>query len=277
MSLRFFLPLVSYPDPTPRVGLENAVALAARLDGRIEALIHQVDIASIAPAFGEVLIDLSQMIAAAESLSRDNAQHLAASLSQMATAHNVPLSIERFTSSPELAADRFARTARTCDYALLVPTAPDGETDAHVEAVLFGAGGPAIVVPSGSFAPHLDTICLAWDGSRAAARALRDSLDILNHAGEVIILTDSTDKPVDPHGLRALRNFLKGHGIATHHRETDPSGRSVGTRLEVAALAAGAGLLVMGAYGHSRLQEFILGGATRAVLTHRRLPVLLSH
>jgi nucleotide-binding universal stress UspA family protein len=120
-------------------------------------------------------------------------------------------------------------------------------------------------------------VVVAWDGGRAAARAVRDALPVLRRARQVVVVTLKEDKPVDPRSLEALVDFLAGHGIDVAHHDISGKERPVGEVLQEDALTRDAGLLVMGAYGHHRLREFVLGGATRAVLAGLRLPTLMSH
>jgi nucleotide-binding universal stress UspA family protein len=100
---------------------------------------------------------------------------------------------------------------------------------------------------------------------------------MLREARQVDIVTVSEEKPIDPDSLKGLRVFLDGHGIAAAHRDIGCRDRPLGEALQEEAQAHDAGLLVMGAYGHHRLREFVLGGATRAVLAGLRLPTLMSH
>jgi nucleotide-binding universal stress UspA family protein len=72
-------------------------------------------------------------------------------------------------------------------------------------------------------------------------------------------------------------HLLSDHGFDAIHHDHDPGGAAVGDALQTRAVAEDAGLLVMGAYGHNRLREFVLGGATRSALGNLRLPVLMSH
>ena len=134
-----------------------------------------------------------------------------------------------------------------------------------------------IVFPAEEAAAHLKTVVIAWDGSRAAARAVRDAMPILALADSVCVATFEDDKPEATATLPALRRLLTNHGIDTRHVSGVAGSTAIGDAIQDLALVEGAGLLVMGAYGHSRMQEFVLGGATTTVLGGARLPVLMSH
>lgn len=92
-----------------------------------------------------------------------------------------------------------------------------------------------------------------------------------------VLLTASEDKLIRQESIDAVSALFASHGIAVAHRDVDTAGRPIGDVLQEAALANGAGLPVMGAYGQSRLREFVLGGATRSVLEAPKLPVFMSH
>lgn len=147
------------------------------------------------------------------------------------------------------------------------------------EHVLFEAGRPVVFVPSdhaGSFSCKRVTV--AWDHTRTAARALHDALPFLRLAEEVILTVVGGEKQFQTNPDRAtIEAALSRKGLNARMEQVDLGDRRIGQALQHEALAKEADLLVMGAYGHSRLREFILGGATREVLDNPRLPVLMSH
>ena len=179
------------------------------------------------------------------------------------------------------AAEAFGRIARRHDVAVLKQAEPDkpGAEDLLIEAALFRSGRPVIVVPYiQKTGLATDRVLVAWDGSQTAARAVGDALPILARAKAVEIVIVATDK--------AERDEITGAGIARHLARHDLKvdlKRIVAADIDVAntilshAADWNADLLVMGAYGHSRLREFILGGATRGILESMTLPVLMSH
>jgi nucleotide-binding universal stress UspA family protein len=147
------------------------------------------------------------------------------------------------------------------------------------EHVLFDSGRPLVVVPNrhtASFA--CQRVMVAWDHSRTAARALHDSLPFLRLAEEVTLVAAGGEKRFqtspDP---ATIETALAQKGLNARFEQIHLGEVSIGQALQGHALQCGADLLVMGAYGHSRLREFILGGATREVLDDPQLPVLMSH
>jgi nucleotide-binding universal stress UspA family protein len=140
---------------------------------------------------------------------------------------------------------------------------------------VFAASGPVVAVPDGARARIPKRILIAWNGSREAARAVRDAMPILAQADRVDILV------VDPPGDRPigqdLARLLARHGIAVELRERIAGKVEAEAVILEEARTAGADLLVMGAYGHSRLREWVLGGATEEALRNTVTPVLLAH
>jgi nucleotide-binding universal stress UspA family protein len=277
MSFDFFLPLLTYPDPTPEAGLLRAIDLASTLGGRLAVSAHVVDIPPITNPLARAVIDYSKMAAAAEASSREKATELGRQARHLAERFQLPITSDTFVARPEMVGEHLATAARTHDLMLSVVDAhSSGQREAAV-ALLFGSGGPVILFPGTEVATHLQTVAVAWDGGRAAARAVRDALPVLRLARQVTILTATEDKPIAAESIAALVAFLNGHEIAVAHHDLSCNGRGIGDTLQDEALARDAGLLIMGAYGHNRFREFVLGGATRTSLVNLRIPTLMSH
>jgi len=150
----------------------------------------------------------------------------------------------------------------------------------YAEAVIFGSGRPTLILPTNlKRRPfQLATVAVAWDFSRAAARAISDALPLLELANKVHIVTVVNEKALDTRrsGEELAKNLAR-HGIDAVLDKVDAKGRPIGEVLESFTSSQGADLLVMGAYGHSKWREFVLGGATRSLLSKPPLPILLSH
>lgn len=154
-------------------------------------------------------------------------------------------------------------------------------TRAMVEQVVLANARPTLIVP---FAGPVDAAAMnrcaliAWNDSRESARALADALPMLTRVDEVHLMrVDAPGEDTPSTGrLEAVRQWLAWHGVdAQLHREV--SEIDVGNALLSRAADLGAGLVVMGAYGHSRWSERMLGGASRTLLTSMTVPVLMSH
>lgn len=142
------------------------------------------------------------------------------------------------------------------------------------------SGRPVLVVPAhGSFRNTGRSIAVAWNGSRESARAAFDALPLLQDAEvvSIIVVGDMLPASVGVAGAHALASALARHGVRVAVREETRDHMGIGEALLEGAAAAGADLLVMGGYGHSRFRELVFGGATRHVLRHMTLPTLLSH
>ena len=148
------------------------------------------------------------------------------------------------------------------------------------ETLVLRSGSPSLLAPPGA-SPRADfkRVALAWNGSREAKRALDDGLIFLKTAVEVAIVVadEESTRSIDRNQTEALRRHLARHGVHAQVIRTDAGRRGAGEALIEQSTSFGADLLVMGAFGHSRAAELIVGGATRTVLTRSRIPTLLSH
>jgi nucleotide-binding universal stress UspA family protein len=276
MKFRILMPLLTYPDATPLTGIPLALDFAAKLNADMTVIIHEVDIPLITEPLANLVMDVQAMSDAAEALSRSRVVELARAVRQHAEGSSLPLTIETFRA-PRLSGELIATRGRSYDLTIL-PCLPDGPDHALVEEeVLFGSGGPVVILPAEAKSLNLKRVAVAWDGSRAASRALRDALGVLTGGEQVIVLTADADKSIAPDSLASALSFIEGHEMAVTHRSIPRANGAIGDILQQAAIDEGAGLLVMGAYGHSRMREFVLGGATRSVLRNPRLPILMSH
>lgn len=151
-----------------------------------------------------------------------------------------------------------------------------------LEAILFSTGRPVLLAPRMQGAMPREwlnrVICVAWDGGLEAARALYNAMPFLERAGRVHLLT------VREHGQRhrvsdeaPVMEYLKAHGIASDAVVLDRGNHSTAEALLHQAQEYKADMLVMGAYGHTRLHEAILGGVTRHMLKQAEIPLFLSH
>lgn len=181
--------------------------------------------------------------------------------------------------TPQIAIDA-AERARAHDLVVIALPQDDGasgfESD-FAERMVMLAGRPVLVLPrKGKMELNLDEVVLGWDGGREAARAVFDAMPLLRHATRVrIVGIDVAPRGVEPGA--DIAEALAHHGVTTEVTHVSSDGMTSGETLLRSAADFGAGLLVMGAYGHSRFTEFIFGGATRHVFRHMNLPVLMSH
>jgi nucleotide-binding universal stress UspA family protein len=179
------------------------------------------------------------------------------------------------------AADLFGRIARRFDLSIVGQTEPDrpAPEELIIESALFESGRPVVVVPYiQKQGLKLDRVLVCWDGSRTATRAIADSLPFLTRAKaiDVIIVTGGPTKSDEMPGAD-IGQHLARHGLNIEVKTIVAPDVDVPNTILSYAADSSADFLVMGGYGHSRLREFVLGGATRGILTSMTVPALMSH
>jgi nucleotide-binding universal stress UspA family protein len=143
--------------------------------------------------------------------------------------------------------------------------------------VVTSSGVPTLLVPhAGDFPEFGRRAVVAWNGSREAVRAIHDALPLLTESERTYVFTVNPDNDGHLPGAE-MATFLARHGVRAESRHTVARDIDSGDAILNVAADVGADLLVMGAYGHSRMREWVLGGATRLVLEHMTVPVLMSH
>jgi nucleotide-binding universal stress UspA family protein len=183
-----------------------------------------------------------------------------------------------FEAIPAEAGQTIGELARLYDMTIVLqPDPSEASYDNEIpQQVLFNSGGPMLMVPYIQKEP-LDAhhVGIAWDGSRLAARAVRDAMPFLMGAQAVTVV--AVNEEAGETSSNQLVAHLGRRGIAARiQRLTADRSNIQGAILSVAADSR-MGLLVMGGYGHSRLQERILGGVTRSMFASMTVPVLMSH
>jgi nucleotide-binding universal stress UspA family protein len=223
----------------------------------------------------------SALIAAERKSNEEAAQKAARAFDEAARREAIEAHSRIHTASIADCANVFGRMGRTHDLSVLAQTHPDASlpNDMILEAALFESGRPVLVVPYIQTAPlKLDRVLLCWDGSRNAARAIADALPLLRKSAEIEVVSVSTRDNT----RGELPGADVGHHLARHQLKVNfkrivaPDTDVANTILSYAADSS-ADLIVMGGYGHSRLREFVLGGATRDMLASMTVPTLMSH
>jgi nucleotide-binding universal stress UspA family protein len=175
--------------------------------------------------------------------------------------------------------------ARYADLLVVAPPAPHSlvslEEPNLVASVVLTAGRPVLVIPpaAGAALAGRDVV-IGWSATREAARAVTDALPLIEGAERVSVVVVSPRTGHGRHGAvpgADVAHYLARHGTPVEVTRVDGDHADAGSVLLERVAALGADLLVMGAYGHSRLRELVLGGATRTVLQRATVPVLMSH
>jgi len=278
VKLHAFVPLVTYPDPSSDAVAANAVAAAKWIGAGLHALALNADIPEVSNAFSRLLINVPNMIREAEELSRKRGAHLVEEIERRAGAAGVELTTETVATRLPLLADEAATRARYFDVSLIGWESGNPTSRMTAETVLFGSGRPVLLLPELSSAAPLDRAAIAWDGSRVAARAVADALPFLERAAAITVLTVLDEKPLkDEDAGDRLVVALRRRGLEAEAAKVKAEDCAISETLQQGAIERGCNLLVMGAYGHSRVRDFVLGGATAGVLDDLLLPALLSH
>lgn len=271
------LQMNSYPEPTPSWALDAAISLARDCGAKLSTGVCEVHIPPVSNWLANKLVNADGMIAAENHKSGENAKAL---LSQFASSVSEDLVGEALHIQCPGMVTHWQLAAKACAYDLvIVPVYGHRETTAMAEGLVFEAGRPVLLLPERGGTPlRFDHIVIGWDGSRAAARALADALSFCKTATKVTIASVTKDKDLSKAAASSdVVRHLGRHGITAEAIEIPADGSDAGLVLQSYCERSGGDLLVMGAYGHSRVREFVLGGATRSVIEAPKLPIFLSH
>jgi nucleotide-binding universal stress UspA family protein len=288
MSIRIILAPVFGSDAD--VGaLRAGLGVAQRFQAHLSALFVRIDPLDAIPIVGEgvspAIIDQLTEAAAAE-MGRQRAAARTA-FEAACGAASVPVADSApgprgpsagWREETGRRDDLVPRRARASDLVVFGSAEADASPDlgAVVEATLFGAGRPLLLVPPAPPATIGERVAIAWNDGAEAARAVAGALPFLDAAKAVRVLTAETRR-IAPAVADELVGYLRWRGIAAERQPVVATDEPVAEALLQAASAAGADLLVMGGYGRTRLSELVLGGVTRQVLSHPSLPVLMAH
>ena len=279
MSYKSLLTVVTQAqvlEPT----IAAAVALASRFDAHLEVLCLGLEQTQLGYDYlGTNGSLIQQMLEQA----RDAAKSLEASARSHLTAQNIRWSVESLAVPAISLAETVAQYARFSDLVVQAKPYAEGtstEAEAAIEAALFDADVPVLVLPNGPHATDFGKrIVIAWNQSREAMAAVRAAMPLLEAADLVTIMI------VDPKGFGAERSdpggalsqMLARHGVKAEVTVLAKTLPRFCDMLNRHARDRDSDLVVMGAYGHSRLRESILGGATRGMLEQAEVPVFMTH
>ncbi len=261
MTIKSILVVMSTPSETAR--LKAAFALAER-HGATVAVLHAKPTPVVYAGGGP---GMDMPVALIESQQQEF-DRTAKAIEAAVKAEAARIGIEVEWRSEE--GDAVGIAGVHARYADLVVASPDLARD-----LVFSAAAPVLAFPEDGKTSAPTRVMIAWNGSREVAPAVRDALPLIEAAETVmvIVVDPPTGRPIGMDLGRALGR----HGIKVDVSERLSDGGDVGAILLEEARTSGAELLVMGAYGHSRLREWVLGGATEEARSEAKIPVLLSH
>ena len=259
--------------------LTAAAGLARRLDAHLDVICVALEFMPI------YAIEAAAM---AYQVDRTDARKRTDTLAAWARSvlpHDVRATIEPATALGTGLVEAIARTARYSDLAVTgraYGRDHAGLAPVVVEALLFGTGMPTLVVPDHDrtdWRRPFRHICLAWNGGDEAMRAARAALPFLREATkvDVAVIGSMADEGSEQPPADRLRRWLTRHGIGAEVTVLSRTERRKADILSHFAGDRGCEALVMGAYGHSRLREALLGGTTRDMLAEVPLPLLMAH
>jgi len=270
------LPLVGEPSERAVAAIDKCVAVAGHLDARVLALAIEQDV-QVRPQAISPDLDNTEMTEAVRSVT--DARGLLRAFDGAAARFGVRAERRLQRLSAADIADAVSDRARLTDLTL-VPMKQDGTTEKLAERLLFGSGRPVLICPeelAADLPVAFDDVLIAWDHSAPAARAVADALPLLQSAARVRIITVTDSETLrEVNSGSALVEHLAAHGIKAGFEIVKIDGSSVGKVFEANVRSNATDLLVMGGYGHSRLNEIIWGGATKTVIGRPPCWVMMS-
>jgi nucleotide-binding universal stress UspA family protein len=274
MSLKH---LLVHVDDAPNGPARNqvAVALARAHDAHLSGIYVLADPMTGRAAASGVSTQLSpRFLAEQQDRVRERADQCVSEFAK--AAESAKVSSDHRIERDNAVAETIAERARCADLTLLGK--PNGEGASLVHDVLFGSGRPVMIVPASAGATCGKRVMIAWNGSRESARAVSDALPILEKAETVsVVCVNGSRWPRNAPAGAEVIDHLSRHNIHPEMDNLESSGLAVGDAILARVAEKSVDLLVMGAYGHSRIREFVLGGVTKRMLQSTTVPVLMSH
>ena len=274
--------------PSDDAALATSLAVARKFSAHIDVMHIRADPRTMIPYIGEGMSGalIEEMIASAEQQAEERAKRVRQTFDDWC-AKNALAQGESAADGPNCAWIEdtgrpdacVARRGRVAD--VVVIARPEGENAVTaitetLEAALMDSGTPLLVAPSQPPQTVGDHVAIAWNGGLEAARAVTAAMPILKAAGSVTVLT--VGDPCPPEATpQALAGYLASHGVTAQIRRLEEGSDPMSAILLGGAKEAGANLMVMGAYTHSRLRELVFGGVTYEVLSAADMPVLMAH
>ena len=223
----------------------------------------------------------AELIDAQRAATKHLANEAVARFEELAKQAGVMTESQMIDVAPGHVGDTFGRLARSFDLSVIRQAEPNkAEQEVPIiEGALFESGRPVIVVPYvQTQGAKFNCVMVGWDGSRTAARAIGDAMPVLERAKmiEVFTVVAGPTKNTELPGID-IGQHLSRHGLKVEVKRIPAEGINVPEAILSHAADISADFMVMGGYGHSRLREYVLGGATRGILASMTLPTLMSN
>ena len=259
--------------------IDYAVSIAAAFEAHLTGVAFALD-PFVPPTMGIGDVTPASWIDEERAQGQAAANAAVARFEEVARRNGIAFNSQLTDSSLAGAGDLFSEIAARFDLSIVRQAEPGRAPleELVIEGALFDSGRPVLIVPYIQKDPlELDRVLVCWNASRNSARAVGDAMPFLHRAKavEVLIVTGEGSTGDEIPGAD-IGEHLARHGLEVEVERVVSKGEVTDMILSHAA-DAGADLLVMGGYGHSRLREFILGGVTRGILRTMTVPVLMSH
>jgi nucleotide-binding universal stress UspA family protein len=264
----------------PRRPTEIAADLARQLDAHLTGVALAFE--PVVPVYTMTTPLPTDLIVAAHEQAVNDAKTAARAFEQIATEAGIRYASRTTESVGNDGLEGVTRSLALSDLMIVGqqnPDAPEPMREALIEAMLFQSGAPLLIVPyAGVKAFTPGRAIVAWDGGAAAAHAVRAALPLLHLAEEVVvvIVKENIKRSSELAGTD-IATHLARHDLHVEVREITNATGDIGQTILSFAADEAADWMVMGGYGHSRMREFFLGGATRGILESMTLPVLMTH
>lgn len=282
MALSYKTILVSLNELSRLPQLLAVATAAARSFGAHISGLYVVPAVQLYPSMGFEAVP--QVFDGNQIYFKDNQEEVRAAFEDTMKKEGLKFDLHVVQGATSSIADEVVAQGRSADLIIVSSTSPDETTGVEsdfVEQTVMAAGRPVLVLPfKGDTKLNLNDVVLGWNGERESARAAFDALPFLKAAKKVRIIRTDPQKDPTLKGAVAgadLAETLARHGVKAEATSLATANDDAGHALLRCADDNGCDLIVMGAYGHSRLREYIFGGATQYVLDHLNRPVLMSH
>jgi nucleotide-binding universal stress UspA family protein len=271
--------LVHIPaERSARPVIDSAISLAAAHGAHLDAMslgYEASDVGLVVEAGGAAA---TAVVAASQERAMARANAALSVFETEARLAGISFNSSALAGVPFEGAAAITGRSRLHDMAIVLQPEPDRTTfDNEIPLeILFQSGGPVLFIPythKGPFEPK--RVGIAWDGSRLAARAVRDASPVLSRANSITVISVNEAKEGPP--AQALATRLGERGLSARVQHIDTERKNIQPAILSIAADERLDLIVMGGYGHSRLQERILGGVTRGMIQSMTVPTLMSH
>ena len=278
MTLQLLIPLHTYPDGNSANIAAHAAAVAQHLKADVHGLVLNATFPPASSLMGNMIINVDSMVREVTAKCHARGAALVKAMQAALEPNGIKFRSTQLDCVMGTIGGAAETIARYHDLIVTGLSVNDVSMEATAETAVFNSGRPTLLVPQDAPPSQFQHVMIAWDGSRVATRAVADADDFLRLAKTVTIAV-VTDEKTLPEGNPALRlsEYLALHGINTTVAFVQANQRPIAGALQEHALEIGADMMVMGAFGHSRMRDFVMGGATTGILRDLKLPVLLSH